>query len=82
MTDYICCYFGSDWSISARGFSSARSAEQHGLYMMPMAGCFGFAVIHEDPYYEGGWALRRDESILPNIARIKRDDLCNYTITT
>ena len=81
MTDYICCYFGSDWSITARGFSSARQAEKHGLYMMPMAGCFGFAVIHEDPDYEGGWGLRRNRSILPDTARIERDELCNYTIT-
>ena len=45
MTDFICAYFGSDWTITARGFSSARQAEKHGLYMMPVPGCLGFAVI-------------------------------------
>ena len=48
MTDFICTYFGSDWSITARGFSSLKQAESHGKYMMPVPGCFGFAVISED----------------------------------
>ena len=64
MTDFICAYFGSDWTITARGFSSARQAEKHGLYMMPIPGCFGFAVIHEN---ENGWKVCDDRSILsPN----------------
>ena len=64
MTDFICAYFGSDWTITARGFSSARQAEKHGLYMMPTAGVFGFAVIREN---ENGWKVCDDRSILsPN----------------
>ena len=64
MTDFICAYFGSDWTITARGFSSARQAEKHGLYMMPTAGVFGFAVIQEN---ENGWKVCDDRSILsPN----------------
>jgi hypothetical protein len=64
MTDFICAYFGSDWTITARGFSSARQAEKHGLYMMPTAGVFGFAVIREN---EKGWEVCDDRSILsPN----------------
>ena len=47
MQDFICVYFGKDWAINARGFASARQAEKHGLYMMPVPGCFGFAVIEE-----------------------------------
>ena len=35
MTDFICAYFGDDWTITARGFSSLKQAEKHGLYMMP-----------------------------------------------
>ena len=55
MTDFICAYFGGDqsgitWTITARGFASLKQAEKHGLYMLPTAGVFGFAVIaeHED----------------------------------
>ena len=48
MKDFICAYFGKDWTITARGFGSLRQAESHGKFMMPMAGCFGFAVISED----------------------------------
>ena len=39
-TDFICAYFGKDWTIY-RGFGSAKQAEKHGLYMMPTAGVFG-----------------------------------------
>ena len=60
MTDFICAYFGSDWTITARGFSSAKQAEKHGLFMMPVPGCFGFAVIAED---NNGWQLDEFHSI-------------------
>ena len=40
MSDFICAYFGKDWTITARGFSSLKQAESHGKYMMPMAGCY------------------------------------------
>ena len=62
MTDFICAYFGTDWTITARGFSSLKQAEKHGLYMMLTAGVYGFAVIKE----EGNlWSLSDDHSILP-----------------
>ena len=41
MKDFICAYFGKDWTITARGFGSLKQAESHGKFMMPMAGCFG-----------------------------------------
>jgi len=62
MTDFICAYFGDDWTITARGFSSLKQAEKHGLYMMPTAGVFGFAVISEN---EDAWVVYDQFSILP-----------------
>lgn len=81
--DFICAYFGGDqsgitWTISARGFASLKQAEKHGLYMMPMAGCFGFAVISED---EDAWILYDQFSMLPNNVSVGRDHLNNYNVT-
>ena len=75
MTDFICAYFGSDWTITARGFSSARQAEKHGLYMMPVPGCFGFAVIEES---ENGWKVCDDRSILASTNKVT----CNSDLNT
>ena len=61
MQDFICVYFGKDWAINARGFSSARQAENHGKYMMPVPGCFGFAVIEEG---KSSWDVDYDHSML------------------
>ena len=82
MTDFICAYFGGDqtgitWTITARGFVSPKQAEKHGLYMMPMAGCFGFAVIAED---DNMWTLREDLSILPDNFSIGQDELNGYKV--
>ena len=76
MTDFICVYFGNDpgkdkwWNITARGFGSARQAEKHGLYMMPIAGVFGFAVIKET---DNTWEVIDDNSILPSNVSIGTD---------
>ena len=75
MTDFICAYFGSDWTITARGFSSARQAEKHGLYMMPVPGCFGFAVIQES---EKGWEVCDDRSVLALTNKVT----CNSDLNT
>ena len=72
-TDFICAYFGKDWTITARGFGSAKQAEKHGLYMMPTAGVFGFAVIAED---KDGWVVDRAYSIL-NFKRSDGNNDCN-----
>lgn len=82
MTDFICVYFGGNqsdpwWSITARGFGSLRQAEKHGLYMMPMAGCFGFAVIAE---HEDDWVLYTGYSMLPPNASVSLDDLGRYSV--
>ena len=46
--------------------------------MMPMAGCFGFAVIAED---DNMWTLREDLSILPdNGFSICQDELNGYKV--
>ena len=81
--DFICAYFGGDqsgitWTITARGVGSLKQAEKHGLYMMPMAGCFGFAVISED---EDAWILYDQFSMLPNNVSVGKDDLNNYNVT-
>ena len=81
--DFICAYFGGDqsgitWTITARGFASLRQAEKHGLFMMPMAGCFGFAVISED---RDAWIVYDQFSMLPNNVSITRDDFMNFTVT-
>ena len=77
MTDFICAYFGSDWTITARGFSSAKQAEKHGLFMMPVPGCFGFAVIAED---NNGWQLDEFHSILSGKEKVTQDNLNNFNI--
>lgn len=84
MTDFICVYFGGDqsndwWSITARGFASLKQAEKHGLYMMPTAGVFGFAVIAE---HEDDWVLYDQFSILPPNCSVGQDseNLSNYTV--
>tara|TARA_S200002703_G_scaffold17947_1_gene14679 strand:+ start:457 stop:699 length:243 start_codon:yes stop_codon:yes gene_type:complete len=79
LTDFICAYFGSDWTITARGFSSAKQAEKHGLYMMPTAGVFGFAVIKEDI---GCWNVDWDRSILsPNNKVTQNNDLNTFNVS-
>lgn len=79
MTDFICTYFGKDWSITARGFGSLRQAEKHGLYMMPTAGVFGFAVISED---KDAWIVYDQFSVLSGKEIIKQDKLNNkFTVT-
>ena len=76
MTDFICVYFGNDpgkgnwWNITARGFASARQAEKHGLYMMPTAGVFGFAVIKET---DNTWEVIDNNSMLPSNVSIGTD---------
>jgi hypothetical protein len=83
-TDFICAYFGKgsdgkEWTITARGFASLKQAEKHGLFMMPVPGCFGFAVISEN---EDSWILYTDYSILPDNVSVTQDDLNNYNVTT
>ena len=79
MTDFICAYFGSDWTITTRVFSSARMAEKHGLYMMPTAGVFGFAVIQEN---ENGWEVCDWHSILPPNNKVtKINDLNKFNVS-
>jgi len=77
VTDFICVYFGHDsnnpnkwWNITARGFASARQAEKHGLFMMPTAGVFGFAVIKET---NNTWEVIHNNSILPPNVSIGTD---------
>ena len=76
-TDFICAYFGKDWTITARGFGSAKQAEKHGLYMMPTAGVFGFAVIVED---KDGWVVDPAYSILPPNVSVTQD-LNGFNVT-
>ena len=83
-TDFICAYFGKgsdgkEWTITARGFGSLKQAEKHGLFMMPVPGCFGFAVISEN---EDSWNLYTDYSILPDNVSVTQGDLNNYNVTT
>ena len=80
--DFICAYFGGDqsgitWTITARGFGSLKQAEKHGLYMMPTAGVFGFAVIAED---KDGWVVDRAYSILPPNVSVTQD-LNGFNVT-
>jgi hypothetical protein len=74
MSDFICTYFGSDWSITARGFSSLKQAESHGKYMMPVPGCFGFAVISED---KDAWIVYDQFSMLSGKETITQNKLNN-----
>lgn len=85
MTDFICAYFGGDqsgitWTITARGFASLRQAEKHGLFMLPTAGVFGFAVIAE---HEDDWVLYDQFSILPPNVSVGQDpkQLNNFSVT-
>ena len=82
MTDFICAYFGKgsdgkEWTITARGFESLRQAESHGKYMMPVPGCFGFAVIQEDI---GCWNVDWDRSMLSGKETVTQDNLGNFVI--
>ena len=77
MNDFICAYFGKDWTITARGFATAKQAEKHGKFMMPTAGVFGFAVIAEDA---DGWQLNPDCSMLSGKEKVIQDDLNNFKI--
>jgi len=82
MTDYICVYFGGDqtgitWSITAKGFSSLKEAEKHGLYMMPMAGCFGFVVIQE---IGDSWIICDEWSMIPPNVSVGVDGMGNYSV--
>jgi len=74
MTDFICAYFGKDWTITARGFSSLKQAESHGKFMMPTAGVFGFAVISED---KDAWIVFDQFSMLSGKETITQDKLNN-----
>ena len=78
MKDFICVYFGKDWAINARGFASARQAEKHGLYMMPVPGCFGFAVIEEG---KSSWDVNWDRSMLSGKETVSLDNLGNFAIS-
>jgi len=78
MRDFICVYFGKDWAINARGFSSARQAESHGKYMMPVPGCFGFVVIEEDI---DCWIVDWDRSMLSGKETVTQDNLGNFAIS-
>ncbi len=81
MRDFICAYFGKDWTITARGFANSQEAESHGKFMMPTPGVFGYAVIAENDIVEG-WQLRLERSLLSPINRVIRDDLNNYKIVS
>ena len=78
MRDFICVYFGKDWAINARGFSSARQAESHGKYMMPVPGCFGFVVIEEDI---DCWIVDWDRSMLSGKETVTQDNLGSFAIS-
>tara|TARA_B100001094_G_scaffold327296_1_gene385197 strand:+ start:54477 stop:54716 length:240 start_codon:yes stop_codon:yes gene_type:complete len=78
MKNFICAYFGSDWTITTRGFSSARQAEKHGLYMMPTAGIFGFAVIEENT---SSWDVNWDRSILSGKETITLTNFGNFEVS-
>ena len=78
MQDFICVYFGKDWAINARGFSSARQAESHGKYMMPVPGCLGFVVIEEDI---DCWIVDWDRSMLSGKETVSQDNLGNFAIS-
>ena len=46
--------------------------------MMPMAGCFGFAVISEDP---DAWIVFDQFSMLSGKETVTRDDFKNFTVS-
>lgn len=83
MTDFICAYFGGDqsgitWTITARGFASLKQAEKHGLFMLPTAGVFGFAVIAE---HEDDWVLYDSYSMLPPNVSVAMKDFNNFEVS-
>ena len=78
MKDFICVYFGKDWAINARGFASSKQAEKHGLFMMPVPGCFGFAVIEEG---KSSWDVNWDCSMLSGKETVSQDNLGNFAIS-
>ena len=78
MTDFICAYFGKDWTITARGFESLEHAESHGKFMMPIPGCLGFAAISEKP---DAWIVFDQFSMLSGKEYITRDDFQNFTVS-
>lgn len=79
MTDstFTCCHFGADWSITSKGFASARAAERHGFWHMPTAGVLGFAVIKET---EDSWSVDEFRSMLPDQRAISQDELGNFHV--
>jgi hypothetical protein len=81
MRDFICAYFGKDWTITARGFANSQEAEKHGKFMMPTPGVFGYAVIAENDIEEG-WQLRLERSLLSPKDRVIQSDLNTYKIVS
>ena len=81
MKDFICAYFGKDWTITARGFANSQEAEKHGKFMMPTPGVFGYAVIAENDIEEG-WQLRLERSLLSPKDRVIQSDLNTYKIVS
>ena len=77
MTEFVCIYFGKDYTITARGFKTATQAADHGSNMMTWPGTFGYAVIAETG---DDWSVRDDNSLLPPSAKITRSDLLNYDV--
>ena len=77
MTEFVCAYFGKDWTITARGFKTSKQAHEHGEFMMPIPGTFGYAVIAETG---DDWQVRYNKSQLPPKAKVTRTDLLNYDV--
>ncbi len=77
MKEFICAYFGKDWTITARGLVFVKKEEKHGLFMMPTAGGFGFAVIAES---DNGWQLDEFHSMLSGKEKVTQTDLNNFEI--
>lgn len=84
MIDFTCVYFGHDsntpdkwWNINAKGFATAEDAAEHGKFMMPTPGTFGFAVIRE---LEDEWEILDDLSILPPNCSIGCNRLGTFSI--
>ena len=81
MRDFICAYFGKDYTITARGFANSQEAEKHGKFMMPTPGVFGYAVIAENDIEEG-WQLRLERSLLSPKDRVIQSDINTYKIVS
>ena len=77
MTEFVCAYFGKDWTITARGFKTPRQAIEHGESMMTEPGTFGYGIIAETG---DDWSVRHNSSLLPPSAKITRSDLLNYDV--